>query len=330
MSAPLEHQALRRKIAAHTRAAPAAADLTAALDRALGRALRRAAGPFDGLEVRLGAVTVTALQSLDAAIAALPEHGLAAALEGAGGRRGLIGLSPGLVDALVEVQTTGRVEAAELPPRPVTRIDETLTRDFIDLALSAFAQEAQGITPRDWPERMGYGSRILDRRQITLLLPEGGYLILAVDLGFDGVERSARFVMVFPQDPALARGAGAGRSKPADAAWQAARARILSEIRLPLDVVLMRLTRPLAEVQRLAVDDLVPFAAADLAEVALENAEGRVLAQGRLGQMNGRRALRLPGAVPQAAPPMHPPAGADDPELMAAAMDELAARFAAG
>lgn len=330
MSAPLEHRALRRKIVAHTRAAPVAADLTAAIGRAFGRGLRRAGGPFEGLGLQLGTVSVTAMQNLDAAIAALPENGLAAALEDAGGRRGLIGLSPGLVDALVEVQTTGRVEAADLPPRPVTRIDETLTRDFIDLALAAFSQEAQGITARDWPERMGYGSRIRDRREITLLLPEGVYLILAAELGFDGVDRRAAFVMVFPQDPALARGEGPGRSKPVDAVWQEARERILSEIRLPLDVILLRLTRPLAEVQRLAVDDLLPFAPADLAEVALENAEGRVLAHGRLGQLGGRRALRLPGAAPQGAPPMAEPAGADDPELMAAALDELAARFAAG
>jgi flagellar motor switch protein FliM len=330
MSAPLEHRALRRKIAAQTRAAPVAADLTAALGRAFGRALRRAGGPFEGLGLQLGAVSVTAMQNLEAAIAALPENGLAAALEDAGGRRGLIGLSPGLVDALVEVQTTGRVEAADLPPRPVTRIDETLTRDFIDLVLAGFAQEAQGVAPRDWPERMGYASRILDRRQITLLMPEGGHLILAAELGFDGVDRRAAFVMVFPQDPALARGEGAVRRKPADAAWQQARAHILSEIRLPLDVILLRLIRPLAEVQQLAVGDLLPFASADLAEVALENTEGRALAHGRLGQLGGRRALRLPGAVPQGAQPMPAPAGADDPALMAAALDELAARFAAG
>jgi flagellar motor switch protein FliM len=64
----------------------------------------------------------------------LPQDGLIAVLEDGGGARGLIALSHGTVDALVEVQTTGRVDPRNLPPRPVTRIDEALCRDFIDLS----------------------------------------------------------------------------------------------------------------------------------------------------------------------------------------------------
>lgn len=310
MSAPLAHQALRRKIEAHLRPGPSAPDLTAAAGRVFGRALRRAAGPFDGLGLLLGPVTVEAAQPLEAAIAALPDQGLVAALEDGGGQRGLMGLSPGLVDALVEVQTTGRVEAAELAPRPVTRIDEALARDFLDLALAGFAQEGQGIEGRDWPERMGYGSRIRDRGQINLLLPEGGYMILGADLGFEGVERRARLVLVLPQAASLSAAAGSARAKPADAAWLAARARIMAEIRLPFEVVLLRLTRPLAEVQKLAVGDLFPFSPADLQEVALEDGQGRAHLHGRLGQIGGRRALRLPGAVPVGMPAPPPQPGA--------------------
>lgn len=304
MSAPLEHRALRRKIATHARAAPPSPDLTAAASRVFGRALRRAAGPFEGLGLMLGPVTINSGQTLDGAISALPDQGLAAALEDAGGRRGLIGLSPGLVDALIEVQTTGRVEAAELPLRPVTRIDEALARDFIDLALAAFAQEGQGMEGRDWPERMGYGSRIRDRGQINLLLPDGAYTILSADLGFEGVDRRARLVMVLPQDAADAGRAGGARAKPIDPQWLAARTRILAEIRMPFEVVLLRLTRPLAEVQRMEVGDLLPFSSADLHEVALEDAQGRTLLHGRLGQIGGRRALRLPSAAPKPAPPL--------------------------
>jgi len=302
MSALLVHQALRRKIALHLRPGPSAPDLTGAAGRSFGRALRRAAVPFEGLGLVLGPVTVEPAQTLEAAIAALPNQGLAAALEDGGGRRGLMGLSPGLVDALVEVQTTGRVEPTELPPRAVTRIDEALARDFIDLALAAFAQEGQGIEGRDWPERMGYGSRIRDRGQVNLLLPDGAYTLLSAELGFDGVERRARLVMALPQDAAATSGAGLARAKPADPAWLAARAQILAELRLPFEVVLLRLTRPLAEVQRMAVGDLLPFSTADLHEVALEDGEGRALLHGRLGQIGGRRALRLPGAPPKAAP----------------------------
>lgn len=320
MTPSLAHNALRRKIAAHRPVAPSAPELEGATARAFGRALRRAAMPFEGLGLALGDVGVDRGQALHAVIAALPDQGLAAALEDEQGRRGLIGLSPGLVDALVEVQTTGRVEATELPPRPVTRIDEALTRDFIDLALAAFAQEGQPITQRDWPARMAYGSRINDRGQINLLLPEGEYTVLHGEIGFDGVARRARFVMAMPRVDLVGLADKGPGGRPPDPAWIAARDRMLAELRLSLDVVLMRLSQPLMQVERLAVGDLIPFSLADLHEVALEDGQGRVLLHGRLGQIGGRRALRLP-ALPDAvaaATAQDPPPEVPDTALSAA------------
>jgi flagellar motor switch protein FliM len=303
MTFAVDPTVLRRKIADHARTPAARPDPGPQAARALGRALRHAATPFEGLGLIPGKITVEVGQDLDAAIAALPDHGLVAALEQEGSR-GLLGLAPGLVDALVEVQTTGRVEAAELPPRQVTRIDEALARDFIDLVLAAFAREAATIEARDWPDRLGYGSRIRDRGQVSLLLPEASYTVLSADLGFDGVERRTRLVLVLPSNPALARKVAPDRPRPVDPAWVAARTGLIETLRLPLEVVLMRVTQPLCEVQRLAVGDLLPFGVADLQEVSLETLEGRVLAHGRLGQLGGRRALRLPPRhVPQ------PPSG---------------------
>lgn len=315
MTAPVDPTVLRRKIAAHARVPDTRPDPRPMAGRGLGRALRHAATPFEGLGLMPGAVTVEVGQTLDAAIAALPDHGLVAALE-EGGDRGLLGLSPGLLDALVEVQTTGRVEATELPPRAVTRIDEALARDFIDLALAAFARETAGIEGGDWPARMGYGSRIRDRGQINLLLPEGAYAVLSADIGFDGVARRGRFTLALPGDPARLRGGGPDPACKADPDWVAARLCMVEALRLPLEVVLMRVTRPLGAVERLAVGDLLPFDGAELQHAALETVDGRVLIHGKLGQSGGRRALRLPqrGPTPTqaaggAAGPARVPAG---------------------
>lgn len=310
---------LRRKIAAHAHVPAPRPDVRRLAGRGFGRALRHAATPFDGLGLTPGDVTAEAGCDLDAAIAALPAHGLVAVLEADGGARGLLALGPGLVDALVEVQTTGRVEAADLPPRPVTRIDEALVREFIDLALAAFARETATAEGRDWPGRMAYGSRIRDRGQISLLLPEADYGVITADLGFAGVGRRARIVLVLPRDGGVASDAGPTAPRPADPGWIAARARMIEALRLPLEVVLMRVNRPLCAVQDLAVGDILPFDTADLQEVALETGEGRVLAHGRLGQLGGRRALRLPGPGGPVAPPgaKGPPAS-DAPPLSSA------------
>ncbi len=302
MSALLENPALRRKITAHLRAQPAPPDPTWGAGRAFGRALRRAGAAFDGLGLVLGPVQATTPQGLEPAMDAIPQQGLVVVLEDGAGQRGLIGLSSALVDALIEVQTTGRVEADLLAPRPITRIDEALARDFVDLVLAGFAQEAQALEGRDWPDRMGYGSRIADPGQINLLLPDADYCVLAADVSFDGVDRQARLVMAVPRGRSAVVPTAKAVGRPIDPAWQGARARMLANLRLPLDVVLLRQTRPLAEVQRLSIGDLLFFSKADLEQVAIETPDGRGIAHGKLGQVNGQRAVRLPAAPPQAQP----------------------------
>lgn len=295
---------LRRKIAAHARPAPELPDGAAEAATGFTRALRHAAAPFEGLGLEAGAALARREAGLSAALAALPEAGLLAVLEAEGGARGLVTLSPGMIDALVEVQTTGRVDAGELPPREVTRIDEALVREFLDFTLAAFAQETAELPGRDWPARLVYGSRVRDRGQVSLLLPEGRYLVLMSDLGFEGVARRASVVLLLPPEGAGAMpGSSAAATgpapapAPADADWCRARQGMIDRMPLPLEAVLMRVTRPLAEVDRLAVGDLIPFGAGELAHVTLETGAGATVLSGRLGQMGGRRALRLPGAA---------------------------------
>jgi flagellar motor switch protein FliM len=309
--------AIARIVAAHRRGGAAARDRAPALVRAWGRALRHAAVPFRGLELALGETTVREGASLSDAAEALPEHGLVVVLEDRDGKRGIFALSHGAVDALIEVQTTGRVEATALPPRPSTRIDEALTRDFIDITLAAFARETDTIGDRDWADRLGYGSPIADRRQLNLLLPEHGYHVLTAALRFGG-ERGGSALLAVPR---TGRGQGSGaQAMEQPEAWRTGLAVALGGVELALDAVLLRVRRPLGEVERLEPGYLIPFDPDALASVALETPSGRRVATGRLGQVGGRRALRLSdgsGAAdarppPSAAPAPLPPAAFPD------------------
>lgn len=77
--------------------------------------------------------------------------------------------------------------------------------------------------------------------------------------------------------------------------------------------VLLRVTRPLGEVEALAPGYIIAFDPQDLMSVALETPQGKGVCVGQLGQRSGRRALRL--AAPPASPkrPAPPSLGADDP-----------------
>jgi len=228
----------------------------------------------------------------------LPDHGLVAALEDERNHRGLIGIGPGFLDALVEVQTTGRVEAASLPPRPVTRIDEALCREFLDLLLAALTRELGDLDGRNWPDRMAYGSKIEDRARINLLLPEGAYTVFHATVGFEGTERRCGLAVVLPVVPDLRRSGGAAEqdgTEP-DAAWITARRAALSAIPVPVEAVLLRLTRPLAALEVLSPGDLLPFDRTDLQQVSVLGAADHPLFVARLGQIAGKRAVRLPVA----------------------------------
>ncbi|MBF9043912.1 hypothetical protein HKCCE4037_11280, partial [Rhodobacterales bacterium HKCCE4037] len=286
---------LARKIAIHGGAGLQSDDLVPKLEVGLGRAVRRAAAPLEGFPVRIDGCEIALRADLDAAIAALPEHGLVAATEDPTGHRGLLALEYTLVDALIEVQTTGRVEETQGPPRPVTRIDEALCRDFIDMVFAAFALETSEIAGRDWPGRITYGSQIKDRSQINLLLPARGYHLMQITVTAGG-RKSGRMVVLLPADPALARQTALKAEKkkaPRPETWADDVLRALGGAPLALNAVLMRMQMPLAKVEALADGDLIPFDHADLGSVSLESDGGHVFMRGKLGQLGGRRAVRL-------------------------------------
>jgi flagellar motor switch protein FliM len=306
--------ALARIVAVHQRDGEVARDQTPVLSRAWDRALRRAGAAFKGLSLVPGSVVATERVTLADGLDGLPETGLVAALEDRNGQRGLIGVSHGVVDALIEVQTTGKVEARALPPRPVTRIDEALSRDFLDLTLAAWTHETSDQDERDWPERMVFGSSVPDRRQLPLLMPDQEYHLMSatVSLG-DEASREGQVMLLLPctrpsnkstKDLATGRKAAAEGAREQPVAWKLAMDEAMQDAELRLDAVLLRTKRSLYNVERLAPGDLIHFGPADLASVRLETPGGRYVLTGRLGQIGGLRALRV--VAPVGTAPVNP------------------------
>jgi flagellar motor switch protein FliM len=157
-----------------------------------------------------------------------------------------------------------RRRAASIPgncrPGPVTRIDEALCRDFIDLCLAAFSRETRGVEDRDWPERMSFGSRIADPGQLGLLLPDRTYHVLtaAFDAG-RGRRAPGQAVLVLPRtrDPVPRAVAASGGMDPED--WRKALEAAMAEAPVDLDAVLVRTTRSLRDLEAMAPGDLIGF-----------------------------------------------------------------------
>ncbi len=287
---------LARIIAAHATAHSALPVLSAVLEQVETRALQQEAAAFRGLRLDIGSVDISLCPDRDAAVAKVGD-GMRLFLQDDRGARGLLCVSHGLGDALIEVQTTGRVDETGFAPRPVTDIDRAMARDFIDLFLAAISKESEDRGGGTWPAALRFGGPVTDHSQIALRLPDDRYHCVRIALGFSGTERTAEVMHLLPvRAPDMAsdsRTCGSG-----DPEWAGAmRARLLAA-RLDLDAVLCRSWITVTDMKALAPGTLLPFTPGDLDRVQIEDKHGTVLASGRLGQVAGNRAVRIgEGAV---------------------------------
>lgn len=277
---------LRLKIARQGRAA-ADAPRPDGFDRALDRALGKAGAPYDGLALEAVAEAPQWDIHPPEIAKALPDAGLLTLLDAGDDARALCLMDPGLVDALIEVQTTGRVDPGQGAARAPTRIDAALTRDFLGLFLAALASELSGKAGVNWPLGLSYGTLLQDRRQLNLLLPDGPYHLFSATLDLGRGAKTGRLLLAVPVTGHAAPAQRGASKIPND--WQD----IVRAAPLSLEAVLLRQTLPLSRIEALKPGDVLSFDREDLSCVELCDARGAALFRGRLGRASGRRALRL-------------------------------------
>ncbi len=319
---------IRRKVAA---ARAEAAEGGPGADRSWRLALARAAR--DHLKLSLEVQTlVLERRSLGEVMDLPPERALIAVLEGPGEALGVIVLSPQVMAGFIEAQTTGRVKAADAPTRKPTRTDAAMVMAVIDAALTglerALAEEADLV----WAGGFRYASFLDDPRPLGLLLEDEVYKVLHARVALAGGIRSGEILLALPAEGRGQRPA----SKPMDPAqdhgpvFRQALAERVQGSHCRLEGVLARLVLPLADVLTLAEGAVLALPQAALDRISLEGLDGRRLAEGRLGQNRGMRAVRLsdgvarPAQAPAPMTTLSEPLGRDAPgevELQATGTD---------
>jgi flagellar motor switch protein FliM len=282
---------MRRKAGA-LRRPEASAVMTPA--RAWHTTLPRVSADELGLDLAVRSVRDRA-QPASAALSSLPEDGLLLLLRGGDGRTGLCCIDPGLLSAVIEMQTTGKVGAVSPPPRRSTAVDAALAAGLVDAACTAFDAATEGMA--DPPPIRGarQAGRVADLRAAALLLGEGAMQATRIDLDLGGGVRPGAMILVMsPMAPRtqVGRRALSDELRP-----------VVMEGQATLRAVLHRTTLPLARIRSLAPGERIVVPGAALGAVAVEGGDGRVVAQARLGQVGGWKALRLTlagaGAHPQ-------------------------------
>ena len=169
-----------------------------------------------------------------------------------------------------------------------------LASRFLDDVLAEAGQELEGAADVVWAAGFRYSSSLDEPRPLGLMLEEGSYRLLTFTIAF-GAARRGRVSMIFP---AVGRGR-APMPKPAPVAdtasqeWEEGFSASVSAAAVRLDAVLARIELPLSLLAGLAPGALVPLPGARLDRVTLTALDGRAVAEGRLGQSQSFRAIRL-------------------------------------
>lgn len=283
-------------------APPAPAPVTPA--RALRLALTRAAERSAGLGLTVLGVTEE-VAGLDIVLAQVGGDMMLLALWGDSGLAGLVGVDLELRTALVEVQTMGRLRAQRAESRPVTATDAALSQPLVAAFLMELGQATQGTPLEGWAEGHRVDGRIAGRRAAELDMPDVAFRLVRLTLDLAAGDRQGELLLALP---ALRRGAELAQAPPPAGAGFAARLRQnVLQAEAALDAVLTRLRVPLRQAEVLEVGQLIALPGVTVSSLRLEGPDGRLVAQGRLGQSAGMRAVRvevaaLPGMIETSLP----------------------------
>ncbi|MGB3408513.1 MAG: FliM/FliN family flagellar motor C-terminal domain-containing protein [Jannaschia sp.] len=286
------------------------------VERALATALLRVADKVDGLGLALASRT-SRTSLAEEAFSDLPEQGLCLMIdppplpdgpvppELLAMASGALILDPAFVDALIEVQTIGRVDGPARPARKPTRIDAALTQPFVQ----QLVVQTAALLPRDHrgprPGTVRTGTYLAGIGSLPMILTAPGFLNVTLEVSLGDGLRPARLSLLLPDLQGIDdAGPDVAMSVP-DPDWAAAMKAAADAAPVRLDVVLPPVRMTLRDLVALKVGDLI-----DLEEDVLDDLQllsgtsglGRatrkrmpsgVVIKARLGQLNGARAIRL-------------------------------------
>lgn len=246
-------------------------------------------------------LAVTGLRTRTVTLADLPEcieeRSLIALIEAPGERLGLAILSGGLVAAIIEMLTSGRLAPAESGARRPTRTDAALSSGLIERILTETDHAAgEGdVSWAEWEPGFCYASSVEDARLLPLLLDDIRYRFFsaALALGMRG-ERQVSLSLALPERR-LPRHADRRATADNGADWQHGLAGAVMGAEAEVVAVLARVIRPLSEVVALQPGALLALPDDALGNLRIEGADKRLLSRARLGQYRGYLAVKLTG-----------------------------------
>ncbi|MEL6685037.1 MAG: FliM/FliN family flagellar motor switch protein [Pseudomonadota bacterium] len=266
--------------------------------RAVRLALTKAANDTVGLVLTVQSVAEE-VTGLDDMLGTLAEELMLVGLERAGALTGLIALDMEMRAAVVEMETMGAVLTQRAEARAPTLTDKTLCDPLLQAFLAAFPLAVQDTPLQGWMDGVTLGGKVESTRAAGLILEDCDYRIVRLNVDLGVAERQAQLVIVLPLVQTTAPAEPVPEA-PVD--WDKTFHDSVSDAPASLNALLHRFPVSLATAEALQVGSVLPLPGCTVNSVRLLSPDGAEVAQAKLGQMGGYRAVRLEAApVPQLA-----------------------------
>lgn len=304
-------------------------------DRGWRLALARAAR--DHLKAPLEVTRLTQLRAgLAEVLEAPPDRALVVVLEGPAEGLGMLALGPEVFQSMVEILTIGRVAAQPAGPRKATRTDAAMLAPLLDAALVDLEDGLAMEPDLVWAGGWRYASFLDDPRPLGLMLEDFAYRVVTAEVDIAAGARQGRVILALPAEgkgrrPRAIPSGDAREGAVAERRFSEALSETLGASEVRIEAVLTRVSLPLSRIMALGLGDELVLHSAALDRISLEGLDGRKMAEGRLGQNRGVRAVRLSAAIGNsAAPARATPGEAVKPQAPTAAEDRPAQSDPAG
>lgn len=257
--------------------------------RALRMAVARASRDVFGAEIDVIGVEITQ-SGLDDLVSPL---GTGHCLVGLVAPEGLVGLviaDPEVLAAAGEMMITGRIRPTPAEARSPTEVDAALIEPFPTGLMTAIQRDCGTSSPGDWFPAIAVGCKFSGVMALRLALPERPYKIfcMTLDLGAGGRQGKIGFALpvaiAAPEEPPERR---------SRADWPAQMSDVVMQTPTEVEAILGRLRLPLAMAEALKVGQVLPVLELDIGAVSLEASDGSRIANCRIGQSGGMRAVRV-------------------------------------
>ncbi|WP_371742133.1 FliM/FliN family flagellar motor switch protein [Citreicella sp. C3M06] len=264
--------------------------------KALRRALSRTADVLWDLALVTHGVSQDILDQ-DGVVDSLPANNLLLLLDGPDGAVGLAMVDRQVMTGLLEVQTILQVTQIPAEDRPLTQTDAAMMAPLLNGTLERLARYLDGHPDRPQFEGFAFGAMVEDARTAGLLLEAPSYRAFRVSIDLALGRRKGEILFVLPERPNAAH-VECAKSHDDMPGPHEGKMKMLPVL---MDAVLCSVKLSIGAAQKLKAGDLIPLPLESVDGVELLAGAGTAVAGGRLGQMNGMRAVRL--AWPEGAAP---------------------------